>query len=352
MADSGAYEIRREGRVYRAPSVEVLVKWAAERRITADDEIRPAGDGGWSRAGDHPDLGKLLDPSNWWTVRMGDDAYTAPDFETVVRWTREGRLTSDAVIEGPRTPPGGVLAQGLPRLSPFLRPAGAVGGETPPRLRIDRIEYHPGDMETVKAWISESRVPVDAEISLAGGPWEPISECGAFEPESWPSGAWGDRTPDEPESAGPAARSAPPEAPSSEFGAVTAPGPVRVEPAPHPQPLRAEPAPGGARPGPVQYRILSGRGEVVARSVSEIRSLLRRKRIHSFDEVLAPGLPEGRASVGAVLEGVGRGRRRGLPAWAVWVLVAAALALAFFVIDPLGTGYLGALLSRLGIPWR
>lgn len=352
MADSGAYEIRREGRVYRAPSVEVLVKWAEERRIAADDEIRPAGGGEWSRAADHPDLAKLLDPSNWWTVRMGDGAYTAPDFDTVVRWTREGRLTSDAIIEGPRTPPGGVLAQGLPRLSPFLRPAGAVGVETPPRLRIDRIEYHPGDMETVKAWISESRVPVDAEISIAGGPWEPISECGAFEPESWPAGARGDRTPDEPEHARQTEQPAAPAEPSSDRPAEPLPGPVRVEPAPQPLPLRAEPASGSAHPGPVQYRIVSGRGEVVARSVSEIRSLLRRKRIHSFDEVLAPGLPEGRASVGAVLEGMGRGRRRGLPAWAVWVLVAAALALAFFVIDPLGTGYLGALLSRLGIPWR
>lgn len=352
MADSGAYEIRREGRVYRAPSVDVLVKWAEERRITADDEIRPAGGGGWSRAADHPDLGKLLDPSNWWTVRIGDSAYTAPDFDTVVRWTREGRLTSDAVIEGPRTPPGGVLAQGLPRLSPFLRPAGAVGGETPPRIRIDRIEYHPGDMETVKAWISESRVPVDAEISMAGGPWEPISECGAFEPESWPAGAWGDRTPDEPESAGPAASSAPPPAPPSGPPPGATSGPVTVEPAPHPLPLKAGPDDGDGRPGRLQYRILSGRGEVVAGSVPEIRSLLRRKRIHSFDEVLAPGLPDGRASVGAVLEGVGRGRRRGLPAWAVWLLMAVALAIAFFVIDPLGTGYLGALLSLLGIPWR
>lgn len=351
MAVSGAFEIRREGRVYRAPSVEILVKWASERRISAADEIRSAGGGEWSRAADHPDLSKLLDPSNWWTVRMGDSSYTAPDFDTVVRWTREGRLTSDAVIEGPRTPPGGVLAQGLPRLSPFLRPAGAAGGETPPRLRIDRIEYHPGDMETVKAWISESRVPVDAEISIAGGPWEPISECGALEPGSWPAGAWGDRTPDEPEPSAAAAPSASTEL-SPDRHARPDPEPARVETEPRPGPPRTEPATGAGRPGPLQYRILSGRGEVVAGSVSEIRSLLRRKRIHSFDEVLAPGLPEGRASVGAVLEGVGRGRRRGLPAWAVWLLVAAALALAFFVIDPLETGYLGVLLSRLGIPWR
>jgi len=128
---------------------------------------------------------------------MGDKTYTAPDFETVVRWTREGRLASDAVIEGPRTPPGGVLAQGLPRLSPFLRPPMATGDDTPPRLRIDKVEYHPGDLDTIRTWIADSRVPVDAEISMAGGPWEPITECGAFEPETWPRGAWGERVPDD-----------------------------------------------------------------------------------------------------------------------------------------------------------
>lgn len=96
---------------------------------------------------------------------------------------------------------------------------------------------------------------------------------------------------------------------------------------------------------------MSGRGEIVAGSLSEIRRLLRSKRIHSFDEVLNPGLPEGRSSVSAVLEGVGSRRRTGFPAWAVWLIVLLVLAVAFFVIDPLRTGYLGIILGKIGVSW-
>lgn len=359
MAETGAFEIRRGDRLFRAASVEVLVRWASERRINADDEVRPAGTAEWRRAADLPEVSRLLDPSNWWNVRMGDKSYTAPDFETVVRWTREGRLTSDAVIEGPRTPPGGVLAQGLPRLSPFLRPPTGTGDETPPRLRIDKVEYHPGDLDTIRTWIADSRVPVDAEISMAGGPWEPIAECGAFEPEAWPRGAWGDRAPDDEQ---------PPD--QAKPGMVmrtrqTLPGgnPVEADPVKASEVSQAPAASipdragtasaratGGLAPGG-QYRIMSGRGEIVAGSLSEIRRLLRSKRIHSFDEVLNPGLPEGRSSVSAVLEGVGSRRRTGFPAWAVWLIVLLVLAVAFFVIDPLRTGYLGIILGKIGVSW-
>ncbi len=341
MAETGAFEIRRGDRVYRASSVDVLVKWATERRIDAEDPVRHAGGSEWIRAADLPEISRLLDPASWWFVRMGEKSYTAPDFETVVRWTREGRLTSDSVIEGPRTPPGGVLAQGLPRLSPFLRPPREVGDDTPPRLRIDGIEYHPGDIDSIRRWIADSRVPVEAEISLSGGPWEPVTECGAFEPELWPAGAWGERTPDEPaDEAGILSASVAPEPDEPPAGS-----PVEAEQAPV---VESPPAPAGAAG---VYRILSGRGEIVVSGIPEIRKLLKKKRIHSFDAVLEPGLPEGRSSVGAILEGRGRSRRRGFPAWAVWVVIIAVMAIAFFIIDPLDTGYLRMLLEKAGIAW-
>lgn len=91
--------------------------------------------------------------------------------------------------------------------------------------------------------------------------------------------------------------------------------------------------------------------EIVAGSPAEIRRLLKNRRIHSFDEVLNPTLPDGRSSVAAVLEGVGLRGGRGFPAWAVWAIVILVLALAFFVIDPLRTGYLGIVLEKIGISW-
>ncbi|HOA05565.1 MAG TPA: hypothetical protein PLF04_06990 [Candidatus Fermentibacter daniensis] len=353
MADNGAFEVRRGDKLFRAASVEVLVKWASERRINADDQVRPAGTAEWRRAAELPELSRLLDPSNWWHVRMGDKTYTAPDFETVVRWTREGRLASDAVIEGPRTPPGGVLAQGLPRLSPFLRPPMATGDDTPPRLRIDKVEYHPGDLDTIRTWIADSRVPVDAEISMAGGPWEPITECGAFEPETWPRGAWGERVPDDDHPSNPSkpgqvrSGGVPFEAYS---GRSSGASPASAVPGPGRTSASADRVPPG--PSPLgQYRIMTGRGEIVAGSPAEIRRLLKNRRIHSFDEVLNPTLPDGRSSVAAVLEGVGLRGGRGFPAWAVWAIVILVLALAFFVIDPLRTGYLGIVLEKIGISW-
>lgn len=329
MTGGNAFDVRKGDRTYRAPSLEVLLRWAGERRISADDGLRPAGGESWGRAGDMPELAAILDPANWWTVRMGDRSYTAPDFDTVVRWTREGRLTTDAVIEGPRTPPGGVLAQGLPRLGPFLRPAD-TGGAPRPRLRIDGIEYHPADMDAVRRWITESRVPVDAMISLSGGPWEPVSECGALEPGLWPAGAWGETVEDEPAET--------PSGPSAEIAQTEEAPPPRVA-QDLPEPQEESPAPAGAD----SYRIRTVRGEISVRSPKEMRRLLRTGRIRSFDRVDHPSLPGG-ASVGSVLGSGGAGRRRPGLAWIVWLIAAAAAATAFVLVDPLDLD----LLSRLG----
>ncbi len=341
MAESGAFELRRGDKVYRAASMDVLERWARERRISAEDGVRPVGGADWKPAGEMPEIARLLDPSNWWTVKMGDRSYIAPDFEAIVLWTREGRVTSDAVIEGPRTPPGGVLAQGLPRLAPFLRPPLVQGPGSPPRLRIDGVEYHPGDIETIKRWIAESRVAVDAEISLSGGPWEPISECGAFEPEAWPRGAWGETVSDEPdEEEAEAMLEAAAEGVPADGKAAGGPAAVTV-----PADGAALQASGGGD-GTEQYRIVTSRGVVTAGDAREIARLLRRRRINSFDDVVHPGLPDGRCSVGRALELL-RGRRRGLPGWLFWVLTVLALAVVFLLIDPLDLDL--RILERLGI---
>jgi len=329
MPQGGAFELKRGDRIYRAPRMEVLVRWARERRISADDEVRQAGTPDWQRAAGFSELGPFLDPSSWWTVRMSGASWTAPDFETIARWTREGRLTTDAVIEGPRTPPGGVLAQGLPRLSPFLRPpAAGEPGSVPPRLRIDGIEYYPGGVETVRQWVAESRVPPEAEISLAGGPWEPVSECGLFEPEIWPAGAWGEEMPDESEPAAPPEPTAHAAEPAQE---TTGPGEAAAfaserSPSPFAPPESVEE--GG-------WRIVTLTEDFTVDDPSRILKLLKARRIHSFDDVINPLLPEGRCSVARAVE-VLRLRRPRRYLWVlVWILVLLALAAAFVLVDPL-----------------
>ncbi|NLP06334.1 hypothetical protein GX411_10345 [Candidatus Fermentibacteria bacterium] len=325
MAEGGAYELLKGEKTYRAPDFETLMRWARERRITAADMIRPAGTEEWKRAGDLPEFSQLVDPSNWWTVRMGDSAYTAPDFATIERWTREGRLNTEAVIEGPRTPPGGVLAKGLPRLAPFLRPPlQSADGSIPPRLRIDGVEYFPKDPETIRLWISEARVPPDAEISVSGGPWEPLGPSGLFERELWPEGAWGDHMPDEPSE------------PSSEpsRGTLGAPGQAGEAPP------ESAPAQQAASQKPVLHsgwRIVTLNEELVIDDPSRIPRLLRSRRIHSFDDVLHPSLPDGRCSVSRAIEILRLGRRR-FPWWMLAVLVLIALGVVFVLIDPMNWG--------------
>lgn len=326
MAEGSAYELKRNDRVYRAPGLEVLVRWARERRISADDAVRKAGTQEWSTAVEVPELTPILDPSNWWTVRMGDDSWLAPDFETIIRWTREGRLSTDAVVEGPRTPPGGILAQGLPRLSPLLRPpAPKDPSSLPPRLRIDGAEYDPGSIDAIRSWILESRVPPDADISLAGGPWEPVSECGLFEPELWPAGAWGEDMPDEEEIPSQAADEPVPDAAGVEPAAVSAPEPVPEGEA-------------GAESGPESpdgWRIVTLTDEFVIAEPAELIRLLRNRRIHTFDDVVHPSLPDGRCSVDRAIDLLHLRRNKRFPWLLVWILVLLALAAAFLWLDPL-----------------
>lgn len=328
MAEGGAYELLKGEKTYRAPDFETLTRWARERRITASDMIRPAGAEEWSRAGDMPEFSQLVDPANWWTVRMGDSAYTAPDFATIERWTREGRLNTEAVIEGPRTPPGGVLAKGLPRLAPFLRPPlQSADGSIPPRLRIDGVEYFPKDKETIRAWISQARVPPDAEISVAGAPWEPLGPSGLFERELWPEGAWGDQIPDEPPE---------PSEPSPVCSGDGHGAPSRAETPPPASAHVQQPA----SPKPVLHsgwRIVTLNEELVIDDPSRIPRLLRSRRIHSFDDVLHPSLPDGRCSVSRAVEILKLGRRR-FPWWILAVLVLIALGAVFVLIDPMNWG--------------
>lgn len=330
MAESEAYELEHRGAVHRAANFKVLLKWAEDLRIEGGDRFRPAGSEEWMPVMSDPRLSALLSPENQWRVRMASGEYTAGSFEAVTKWAREGRLSTDAVVEGPRTPPGGVQAGALPALSAHLVEAGGKTGGLP-RLRIDGRVYPAPDVETISRWISESRVPLEAQISLADGPWEPVGSCGLFDLETWPQAALGD-TGEPPETA-----------PEPDFTPAPAHRPSPV--APETVAAQVETLDENHDDGPPvhvpddspeTFRVITGSGvEYQCEDPAEMLVLARRRRIMEYDEVRHSSLPGGSASVGAVLDLV---RKRGRGKGAGWKIAALVLlaAAGVFLADTVG----------------
>jgi len=319
MSGERAFEVRSGGKIYRAAGMETLVQWAREHRVTLEDHYRMAGTEPWLPMKGEPLLAGLLDPENWWTLKMGGRTFVAPDWETIVLWTREGRITEDVQITGPKTPPGGILGKASPELAPFLRePVPEEPERIPPRLRFDGRTFLPGDLDTVSKWIGESRVPPEAEISIEGGAWTPLPETGLFPADLWPAeaAAAGSAADEEP-----AAPSLPAAASVAEPSAE-GPGPVET------------PAPPAGETGGEPYRVTTTFGEdFVFAEPKEILRLLSRKRIHGFDEVRHPDLPGGSVFVGEFIETMHLRRRSGAPLWILAVLAAAGAAVLFVTTD-------------------
>jgi hypothetical protein len=284
MGEERAVELRHEGKTYRAAGRDVFFKWAREHRISTDDSYRVAGTDKWIPVTANSELNALLDPENWWKVRMGGKTYVAPDWETIVKWAQDGRLSTDVQIEGPKTPPGGILGKASPELSPHLREWSHDDPERQPvRIRFDGRTFIPGDVKTLQQWIRESRVPMEAQVMTDGEEWEPITECADFSKDLWPDAESitdagpGERPPSD------RGHSAPPEKAGPERTVRTGEGTDE-----NPE-TRAE-----AREGDRLYRISTSYGEdYVFEDPSEIRDLLKKKRIHGFDEIKHPALPGG-----------------------------------------------------------
>lgn len=343
MATNGAFEIKHDDEVYRAASMEVVISWAKEMRICPGDEIRAAGSTKWRIVEEVEELEQILDPTKWWEIRIGEKCYKAPDFETIIQWTREGRLTSDAIIEGPRTPPGGISADALPSIASFLRPPQPESSDgEPPVIMIDRKEFLPGDIETIRKWITDSRIPPEAKISLAGGSWETISECGLFEPELWPDAAWGVitsrslKTEMEPrkkifrktEETGKTSISREPEA--------SKPGSVKKKVSSGEQKDDEEKAIEDSKPGKdIPYIVRTLNKKYSVDNTSGLKALLKKKKIHSYDTILHPSLPDGECTVSTAFEHLDL-RPRKKPWW-LWVIIAVVVIAGFCFVyfDPM-----------------
>jgi hypothetical protein len=318
----GAYELKHRGKIHRASGFKDLKRWVLESRVSAEDMFRAAGTEQWFPVMGKPEFAKILDPDNRWVVKMNSGEYNAHSFEIVARWAEEGRITDDAVVEGPRTPPGGVRAVALPALAPNLR---EKPGKKPvlPVIRFDGREYPAPDTETIRKWIKESRVPVEAEISLDGKGWEPVSSCGLFDLEDWPLAAHGvieeEYLPEMPD---PAA--------VSTMERITEVGKTDISKEGE-QPVSSERTFSeiseitGEVDERVPFTVVSGNSETTVQSVFELKHLLRKKLIFSYDEIKHPSITEETLSVGEYLEKL-RSPDRTPVFWILWGLLAAVVA--------------------------
>jgi hypothetical protein len=329
---SGAYELKHRGKIHRASEFSELKKWVMESRVAAEDEFRVAGTEKWFPVLGEPEFAEFLSPDSRWIARMASGEYKAHSFEVIVEWARQGRITDDAVVEGPKTPPGGVKATALPAIAPFLRKQPAER-RIRPVLRIDGQQFTAPDTRTIKQWITESRVPVDAEISLEGKDWEPVSNCGLFDLEDWPPAAHG-RIEEE----------YLPEMPSSESVPADVAIPVAEE-SPEEEDATSVPeqtfreireiTEEADKQNQVPYTVISGNSETAVESIIQLKHLLKKKMIFSYDEIKHPSITEETISVGEFLEKQKSSGGSLVLKLFLGVLVAAAVAVAldYFVVD-------------------
>ncbi len=313
--ESGAYELKHCGKIHRASDLSQLLQWVKEYRVSLEDSFRPAGTDEWLPVMSNPQFASLLNPDNQWTVSMDSGVFKAPDFDVIVQWARDGRVTEDAVIEGPRTPPGGVRASALPAVAPHLREVPGKGSSAP-WLRIDNREYRAPDTDTIRSWIRESRVPVESEISLDGKNWEPVISCGLFDLEDWPAEAHG--TVEEEElSHAPEPKEPPAPEPEEPPGET----PEQEE---EPDQPDAE-APSGT--DIVPYTVVTADNEITVESVSELKRLLKKRLLFSYDEIKHPDISEESLSVGEFLDRLRtRGKKRALWIWGTLTVAISAVA--------------------------
>ncbi len=329
---NGAYELKHCGKIHRASDFDQLKNWIMESRVTGEDSFRQAGSREWIPVLKEPEFASILDPDNQWVVTMSTGVFKTSSFETVVKWAEEGRITDDAVVEGPRTPPGGVKANALPALASNLREP-PVSRMDHPVIRIDGREFPAADTGAIRKWIKESRVPVEAEISLKGKNWEPVSSCGLFDLEDWPAAAHGrieekylPQMPEQPSKVvSEKKESVPPEEETVksdlQFSEI-----VDV----------AEEISEEVKTEEIPYTVVSSNSEMTIESVKKIRSLLKMKLIFSYDEIKHPSITEETLSVGEYLDSL-RSPKKGLIFWLLLALslgVVAFAALEYFrVVD-------------------
>lgn len=328
---NGAYELKHCGKIHRASDYDQLKNWIMESRVTGEDSFRSAGSEEWIPVLNEPEFASILDPDNQWVVTMSTGVFKTSSFETVVKWSEEGRVTDDAVVEGPRTPPGGVKADALPALASNLREPPALRMDHPV-IRFDGREFPAADTGTIRKWIKESRVPVEAEISLKGKNWEPVSSCGLFDLEDWPAAAHGrieekylPQMPEQPPKVVSEKEESVPHEEETDksdlqFSEIVDAAEESSEESP-------EEIPEEAKTEEIPYTVVSCDSEMTIESVKKIRSLLKMKMIFSYDEIRHPSITEETLSVGEYLDSL-RSPKKGPIFWLLLVLLAGAIAFA------------------------
>ncbi len=304
--DSGAYELKHNGKIHRVPDFAELKKWVFQGRVSEKDSYRTAGASQWISVLKEPEFASVFNPEQQWTVSMQGGIFKTYDFDIVIRWAEEGRITDDAIVEGPRTPPGGVKATALPALASNLRKPGGTK-KVFPTLRFDGNDYPASDTETIGKWIVESRVPVDALISFDGTNWEPVSACGLFDLEDWPRAAHGkieeSSLPEMPEVTEPE-----PEIDTDLHASSESEEKVITEEDDDEEEETIVNGDNSKEPENQEefatFTVISGNSEMTIESLTKVRALLKKKLIFSYDEIKHHSIDEEYISVGEYLDSV------------------------------------------------
>ncbi len=330
--ENGAFELKHCGKIHRASNFSELKNWVLESRVSAEDSFRAAGSKLWVSIMDVMEFAAVLNPDNQWVVTMKTGVFKTVKFDTIVKWAEDGRITEDAVVEGPRTPPGGVKASALPAIASLLRKPGAKKRE--PVLRIDGQLFPAPDAETIRLWIKSSRVPLEAEISLQGKSWQSVSNCGLFDLEDWPQAAHGrveendlPDMPDIPEitveikqgSTGitDAVEETVPDMSFNKISELSEENDsMEVD-----ETFEEE----------IPYTVISGNSEMTIESVAKLKSLLKKKLVFSYDEIRHPSIDEETISVGEFLAGLKSDKKSPL----LWILVGIFLVILAVVVNHL-----------------
>ena len=94
---SRAYIIQRAGHRYRAASLETLTEWIRAGRVRLEDHIKGEDEpeDAWRRCERDPSLKALFPYERCYQLKRGERVYQAHELSLLVRWAREGKISAD-----------------------------------------------------------------------------------------------------------------------------------------------------------------------------------------------------------------------------------------------------------------
>ena len=80
-SDSGAYELKHNGRVHRVPDFAELRNWVFQGRVSEQDSYRAAGAMQWLSVLKEPEFASVFNPEQQWIVSMQSGVFKTFNFD-------------------------------------------------------------------------------------------------------------------------------------------------------------------------------------------------------------------------------------------------------------------------------